>query len=467
MKTVQAGIGLCLILFLGGCAHYLVNDPKPYYEADYGYRYLPKTQTVEQDKIFVALALSGGGTRAAALSYGVLQKLKATPILDGTSTLLDEVDVISSVSGGSFTSAYYGLFGDRIFTDFKDDFLYRDIQGELIGQLYKPANWFRLMSPDFNRIDLAIEHYDKTVFAQKTYQDLVNGSRRPFIAINATNLTTGSQFTFTQPAFDILGSDLSTLPVARAVASSSAFPFLLSPVSYKNYPKSQGFAPNKDVVNGLADKYSGPNPRRYMWAYNQNLYHADKTNHPYVHLMDGGLSDNIGVRYIADNFSHTSGFLYQRKTAISELVVIIVNAKTKPPEHLDEEETPPKLIDVAYKTSTVSMDNYSFETTQMISDMLDISARAAQEILHCQAVIDRRCTSGYQLPKMGHQFNVTVVEVNFLNVNDPVKRARLLSLPTSFSLTRPQVDELISVGGELLEQSKAFNTLVARLQSRS
>lgn len=464
MKTIQVSICLALILFLSSCSHYLVNDPKPRYEADYGYRYLPKSQTIEQDKIFVALALSGGGTRAAALSYGVMEKLNAVSIRNGSSTLLNEVDVISSVSGGSFTSAYYGLFGDHIFTDFKDKFLYRDIQGELLGKLLNPVNWIRLMSPNFNRIDLAIEHYNKTIFDNKTYDDLINSGKQPFIAINATNLTTGSRFTFTQPTFDILGSDLSTLPVARAVASSSAFPLLLSPVSYKNYPKAQGFDVSKDIRNGLKDKYNGPNPRRYVWANNRYIYHADKLNHPYVHLMDGGLSDNIGGRYLVDNFNRTSGFIYQRKTAIEELVVIVVNAKTQIPEHLDENESPPNLIDVAYKTATVSMDNYSFETVQMISNLLNISSRAAREILNCQTVIDQHCSSGYQLPKMGHQFNVTVVEINFLNVIDPEKRKRLLSLPTSFSLTKPQVDELIGVGGELLEQSTAFNDLMNRIQ---
>lgn len=464
MKTIQRSLCLTLILLLNSCSHYLVNDPKPVYEADYGYRYLPKSQTIEQDKIFVALALSGGGTRAAALSYGVMEKLNSVSIRNGSSTLLNEVDVISSVSGGSFTSAYYGLFGDHIFTDFKDKFLYRDIQGELLGKLFNPANWFRLISPNFNRIDLAIEHYNKTIFDNKTYDDLIKSGRRPFIAINATNLTTGSQFTFTQPTFDILGSDLSTLPVARAVASSSAFPFLLSPVSYKNHPIPQGFDVGKDIRNGLKDKYNGPNPRRFMWANNQYIYNADKSNHPYLHLMDGGLSDNIGVRYLADNFNRTSGFIYPRKTAIEELVVFVVNAKTQPPEHLDEKESPPNLIDVAYKTSTVSMDNYSFETVQMIGDMLNISSRAAKGIIDCQTVIDQHCSSGYQLPKMGHQFNVTVIEINFLNVLDPEKRERLLSLPTSFSLTKPQVDELIHVGGELLEQSTAFNDLIDRIQ---
>ena len=464
MKILQKISVLILLLILTGCAHYLVNAPKPAYEPDYGYRYLSKANTIAQDKIYVALAFSGGGTRAAALSYGVMKRLKATTIQNGARTLLDEIDVISSVSGGSFTAAYYGLFGDQLFSDFKDKFLYRDIQGKLAQKLFNPVNWFRLMSPDFNRIDLAVELYNETIFEQKTYQDLINSGKQPFIAINATNLTTGSQFTFTQPTFDILGSDLSTVPVARAVASSSAFPILLSPVSYKNYPASKGFDLSRDIKNGLKDQYNGPNPRRYMWAYNRAIYHRDKKNHPYVHLMDGGLADNIGLRYIADNFNHSSGFLFPRKTAINELVVIISNAKTQPPESLDQEESPPNLTDVAFKTATVSMDNYSFETIQLVSDILKISERAARQIVHCQAVIDEHCSSGYKLPRMGHDFKVTVVEVNFLNVEDPAKQQRLLSLPTSFTLSEQQVDELIVVGGELLDQSKAFNELLKRIK---
>jgi NTE family protein len=464
MKLIRKTSLLMLLVVLTGCAHYLVNSRQNTYDPGAGYRYPDKLLTTEQDKLYVVLALSGGGTRAAALSYGVMEKLKATPIKNGSESLLDEVDVISSVSGGSFTAAYYGLFGDRLFSDFKETFLYRDIQGELAGKLFNPANWFRLISPDFNRIDLAIKLYDETIFNHKTYQDLIDNGRHPFIAINATNMTLGSQFTFTQEAFDLLGSNLSTLPVARAVATSSAFPFLLSPVSYKNYPSPDKFDLNRDIKNALKDQYSGPDPQRYLWACNQAVYHTNKSEHPYIHLMDGGLSDNIGVRYIADNFNYPSGFLFPRKTAIEELILIIANAKTQPPETLDQKESPPDLLKVAFKTATISMDNYSLDSIQTVSDILKASERDARQIKDCQSQLDEHCNTGYQLSQMGHHFNVTVVEVNFLNIQDPEKRQRLLSLPTSFSLSRQQVDELIQVGGELLDQSRAFKEVLNRIR---
>ena len=88
----------------------------------------------------VFLAFSGGGTRAAALSYGVLAELKDTQYqgADGSHRLVDEVDAISSVSGGSFTAAYYGLYGDRIFEDYEDVFLRHDVQSSLISRLFNP-----------------------------------------------------------------------------------------------------------------------------------------------------------------------------------------------------------------------------------------------------------------------------------------------------------------------------------------
>lgn len=77
----------------------------------------------------LAVAFSGGGTRAAALSYGVMQELRDTHVqMNGKEQrLLDAITVISSVSGGSFTSAYYGLYGDRIFVDYEERFLRSDL----------------------------------------------------------------------------------------------------------------------------------------------------------------------------------------------------------------------------------------------------------------------------------------------------------------------------------------------------
>ena len=92
--------------------------------------------------------VSGGGTRAAAFAYGVLEGLRDTPVVvrGRSERLLDEVDVISGVSGGSFPAAYYGLFGDRIFEEFEERFLERNVQRALILQALRPKNLLRLLT---------------------------------------------------------------------------------------------------------------------------------------------------------------------------------------------------------------------------------------------------------------------------------------------------------------------------------
>jgi len=185
------------------------------------------SQAERSDRLLLILTFSGGGTRAAALAYGVLKELaKAEFSLEGRKRfLLDEVDAISSVSGGSFTAAYYGLFGRRIFEDFESRFLKKNIQKELFSQTLEPENWFRLMSAKFGRGDMVAEYYDQNIFDGGTFGDIVTRGG-PLILVNATDVTLGTYFTFSQETFDILCSDVSRLPLSRAVAASSSVPVI-------------------------------------------------------------------------------------------------------------------------------------------------------------------------------------------------------------------------------------------------
>ncbi|MGL4564137.1 MAG: patatin-like phospholipase family protein, partial [Halioglobus sp.] len=185
-----------------------------------GYRMAAARERVLQEQNIVLLAFSGGGTRAAALSYGVMQELRDTLIdIDGKPVrVLDEVDAISSVSGGSFTAAYYGLYRDRLFEDYEDEFLRQGVQEALIKQLFNPMHWVRSGVDGFNRTEMAIDYYDRIMFHGATFNDMAkNGA--PFIAINATDLGNGLRFTFTQGSFDLICSDLGSYPVARAVTA--------------------------------------------------------------------------------------------------------------------------------------------------------------------------------------------------------------------------------------------------------
>lgn len=476
MFRLSCTLAICLIMT--GCASYVLNQPLSHYDPKAGYRFPDAAapslnDETNSDSLFICLAFSGGGTRAAAFAYGVLEKLRTTTITwEGkTRPLLDEVDCISGISGGSFTAAYYGLFGDRIFQDFRERFLDRDIQGELFSLALNPLNWPRLTSPRFNRIDLATELYNETVFDQKTYADLSRKRARPFIILNATNLFSGERFEFTQEQFDLLGSDLGKLPVARAVSASSAFPFLLSPVTLKNYPQAKGFSTPRDIENGL-ENYDY-NRRLWHWATRYNEY-LDKNERPFVHLMDGGLSDNIGMRAIENVYRRSRGFIRERmeiaqnspnnKNGIKKLVFIVANARTETQDTISKKDIPPELAEVGFKTATISLDNYSFETIESMRDLFKQRKQAQQTLADCNDKLNR-CPSPQQLYPLSRVIEPIFIDLSFETLPDPALRKELLSLPTSFTLPKEAVDKVIRAGGELLENSSEFQALKKELQT--
>jgi len=207
-----------LVLWLGGCASYGVveNAPGPLAKDRPSYSLRTFEEKWREDENALILAFSGGGTRAAALAYGVLKALRDTPVPgSGNKRLLDEIHSISSVSGGSFTAAYFGLYGDRIFEDYEEAFLRRDVQAALIHGLWNPFSWFSRTG----RTEMAVKYYAKTVFHKATFADMLHADG-PMIVINASDLGRGVRFSFVQDYFNLLCSDLSSFPVARAVTAS-------------------------------------------------------------------------------------------------------------------------------------------------------------------------------------------------------------------------------------------------------
>ena len=228
---------LALLLVLGGCATRPVNPPITQADPSTGYRFEMRQAQVKNKDNLVILAFSGGGTRAAAFSYGVLEFLRRTEIVGPNGDrgrLLDEVDVITGVSGGSFTALAYGLYGDKLFDEYEQRFLKRNVQGEIIARAFSPAYWGKLTSTGWGRSELAAQLYDEILFNGATFGDLDRGTG-PLILASATDISTGSRFVFNQRTFDVICSDLNAVPLSRAAAASSAVPVVLSAITIKNY----------------------------------------------------------------------------------------------------------------------------------------------------------------------------------------------------------------------------------------
>ena len=322
-----------LLSTLFGCASWMpANDPLARADPAHGYRPNLPGNFRDSGRVVITLAFSGGGTRAAALAYGVLEELRDTEVevAGERKRLVDEVDTISGVSGGSFPAAYYGLYGDRIFEEFEPNFLKRNVQGALIRQIFMPTNFFRLMTPATSRSELASQYYDEHLFHGATFRDL-REAQGPRVYINATDLSHGNRFTFTQGQFDVICSDLDEFRISHAVASSSAVPGLLSPISLKNHAGSCDYQPPDVLVEAIDSRVS--DPRRYRAAKTFSDYQDDEAR-PYIHLVDGGISDNLGLRASLEAGAAVGGYKKLREFMGVEvpdhMVLIVVNAETDP-----------------------------------------------------------------------------------------------------------------------------------------
>ena len=473
----HGGFLLCGALLLSGCASFPANPPLAQYDPNAGYRFerlapaSDDAQPDQRDQLFVILSLSGGGTRAAALSHGVLKALRDTSIQwQGRSvSLLDEVDVISSISGGSFPAAYYALYGERLFTEFPDKFLYRPIQSDLIKQVFHPGSLAKLAGSSFGRSDLAAEFYNREVFDGGTYGDVINRNRRPFVVLNATDMKTGSQFPFIQDQFDLLCSDLAALPLARAAAASSAFPGGLTPLTFKNYAGSCDYQEPSWVQKAVDDHASRVNRRRTAYAEQRRSFSNSGDNRrDYIHLTDGGVADNIGLRgplAALSSINHPWSLVRMiNLEKIDKLVIITVNAATDPPTRRDATPKVPSLIDTLTTAATVPLDNYSFDTLELLSATVKEYNSHAQLIEGCKRLAkDKGTQCELDIPAPYH-VELFSAQVAFEYIADAEERNWFKALPTKLELPRASVDRLCDVGRRLLQEDPEFHKLIEELK---
>ncbi len=447
---------VCWLGLLGGCtAHYPINAPITSVGPESGYYIDRAVPAGRSETLLVILAFSGGGTRAAAFSYGVLEKLAKTEIVwDGQRrNLLDEVDMISAVSGGSFTAAYYGLFGPRIFRDFEAKFLKKDVQGALVGRLLSPLSWPRLWSMRYGRSELTAEYYDEILFEAKTFGD-IQAQSGPLVLINATEIGLGAQFNFDQDQFDLLCSDVARFPVARAVAASSAVPILFSAITLRNHAGECAYSLPEWAVQALRE--ADASERKYPLAMRAHAY-LDREKRPFVHLLDGGLSDNLGVRPILDLVSTAGGAWHALKRLgrpeTRRVVVLVVNAQTAiSASELGQRERVP-LLHSLRSAASVPLNSYSFETVSLMRELM----KSWDE-----DIVVGRC---WELAKQGrdqtgcYDIDHYLIEVSFDRIRDPTRRQQLERLPTSFRLAPESVSLLRQAAAEILEQSSDFKRL--------
>jgi NTE family protein len=413
----------------------------------------PVAASAPPSSFVAALALSGGGARAAAVGLGVMEELKATRFeWEGrTTSLMDQIGLISGVSGGSVLASYYAAFGDEVFDRFEPEFLMADFQGGLIRTTLSPLTLYHLSSPWFGRSNALAERLE-SLYRGKTFGELRRNSGAPQLLVTATDLTTGAPFEFTPEQFDLICSDLDSVPLSFAVASSSAVPLLLSPMTVRNYA---GQCPQSALVH---EPPADANLSARLLHMVANSY-RDVQERPFIHLVDGGVVDNLGVRgllqRLSANDSLNAAFRDHPPGSIRQIVLISVNSERDTAERIDRSDKVPSGFQVLDSLVFGAGSRLTHETTAMVND----AARRMTEELNAE-----RARPG---SPFAPDAEIHVINVGLHDVTDKLQRLRLLSVPTAFSILPFQVHELERAGRQVVRDSTAFQRLKQRLGTKT
>ncbi len=410
-----------------------------------GYRLsaLPPTRT-NGNELFVATSFSGGGARAAALAYAVLEAMRETEVeVNGEPrTLFGELDVVSAVSGGSLAAAYLAAHGEAMFPAFHDRVLMRDLQSDFVHEALSPAHLGWLFSDRFGRGDVLAAFLDREVFGGARYADLLARGTRPWVSINATDMSLGTRFEFVQDQFDLLCSDLASVHLATAVAASSAVPIALSPITLKNYA-------GPCLSGASLDLYGLFGERRQAMQARQATTYLDKEARPFVHLLDGGLADNLATRGPLEATLARGGFRALTDEGGAQgmrwLVFIVVNAEGHAGFDADRSDHVPSILRVTQAVADIPLGRYSTDSLELLREAL---ARWANE------------TTGPD----GRRMQAYYIEVSLEGVDAEADRQRLRLLPTALSLPPDDVHRIMEAGKTLFRRSPELARLLQDLR---
>jgi NTE family protein len=396
------------------------------------------------DKLFVVVTFSGGGKRAAAFSYGVLEALRDVKVTtpDGdVHPLLDEIDLISAVSGGAFTAAYYALHGHETFDGFAPRFLNHDTEKDLWHKVLKPSSWPRLASPLVSRSDLEVEYLDQELFHGATVNDLM--TRSPRVIISATDLVRAQPFAFTREQLNGICVDPTSIPAARAVFASAATPIYFAPLVMRSYPGQCGYEPPPFATHSGDPEEDGMRRER-----SERLRSfLDSSRGPYLHLADGAFTDNLGARSILDEISLgntvTDALRRNGYSRARRMLFIVVDARTGFDPKYAKDPKPIGIKKVMDAVVSVTFNRYSFETMNLLRARV---GRWEKEVR------STRCKVALAIPDCD-KFDVDLVELSFEQVKDRADREYLDRIPTAFTLSSEQIIRLRRAAHTLVEES--------------
>lgn len=446
----------CIALLLAACATPIFNQPtnaptSPATPPQMGW----PTGIIEENVI--ALSFSGGGLRASAFAYGVLDAFAS--LQAGGTDLLEDVTFISSVSGGSLTAAHFALFGRAGLAEFRARVLLRDFESSMRTSLISPENLRRIVGGGMNDRSSFAAALDTEVFRGATFNDLYR-RRRPDVWINATDLFHRTTFAFIPPIFSALCSDLGQYGVADAVAASMAVPLVFAPVVLRTFP-----AHCTEPLGPWVARLEQSDAPRLMQAVAQAMRdYRDPTRVRFVKLVDGGVTDNYGLSsvLIARAAAGTpQGPLSARDAVvIRRMLFLVVDAGRDPGGDWAMHEEGPSGVEVARSATDAAIES----TARLVADSFIRTLKEWQE-----EVIKFRC--GLSVGEVNRlrgsvegwdcrdvEFEADVLSTEEIN---PQLRIQMELIPTRLTLRPDQIDSAVEAGRQAALASPKLRAYLA------
>ena len=448
---LKKSVAFITILYLSACnlATYQPLQTIEQLNPQSGYRM--KDVIKQQDSNLILLMFSGGGSRAAALGYGVLEQFKHTPVKSGrqAGNLLENIDLVYGVSGGSLLAAYFALQGADVIPKFENDFLKKNFQSEVINQILSFSNLPRLTSPQFGRGDLLQEQLNLALYRNATFADLAHKRKGPFAVISATDMNIGQKITFTQEFFDGLCLNLNDLEIARAVAASSSVPLIFSPLTLNNNGGNCNYTIPELAILEASERDGGLKSKNIEEVKNILSLYQNSKERPFIHLVDGGLTDNLGLSSLTDIYDVMGQEKIYRKaleSGLKRIVVINVNAQNEVTSEIDQSADVPGVTDVVNTIINVPIDRNTQITLRRFREFAEQWNKNMRKIPAPDRV------------------ELHFVSLSLKDLPESPLRKEVLNISTSFYLPASDINKLKRAAQILLENSTEYRTMLKALQ---
>jgi NTE family protein len=463
-RAVRAGRVIASAALVAACSATIHNDPINQ----------PLTATVREvdtelatgvdtnyDDMVVALSFSGGGMRAAAFSYGVLEGFDQirVPTRAGNVSLLDRLDFLSGVSGGSILAAYYGLKGRAAIADFRQRFLLVNAEESLQTDL-SLGNIARGLNGGVNDATQFPVWLDAHLYNNATFKDLLRRTR-PRVWINAADIFNRTAFIFTPVTFSALCSDLASYPVSLAVAASAAVPVVFAPVVVQNFP---GGCPT-GLPSWVERVHSDPNAAPLIKSYADALerYHSGAMN--YVKLLDGGLVDNFGLAgFTIARLAANSPFgplAPQEAVKLRRFLFLIVDSGRAPSGQWAQTVPGPSGVDLIMATSDTATESGAIGSYSAFDGTM---ADWKKTLVNWRCELSEADRHRFGAPPGWNcrDLEFFIGRITFDQLG-PDRAAALNKVETRFKLPPDQVEMLIAAGHDALNENPRFRAFMNSL----